>query len=75
MFGSIPDVNVQALLALALFMVSLMIAGIINNITSKKWPGGTLWVFYLRVLLGFTLAASVIMGFYAFAGISIINTR
>lgn len=75
MFGSIPDVNVQALLALALFMVSLMIARIINNITSNKWPGGTLWVFYLRVLLGFTLAASAIMGFYAFAGISIINTR
>ncbi|SDY04823.1 hypothetical protein SAMN03080603_01590 [Acetomicrobium thermoterrenum DSM 13490] len=75
MFDSIPDVNVQALLALALFMVSLMIARIINNITSKKWPGGTLWVFYLRVLLGFTLAASAIMGFYAFAGISIINIR
>jgi len=75
MFGSIPDVNVQALLALALFMISLMIARIINNITSKKWPGSALWVFYLRVLLGFTLAASAIMGFYAFAGISIINTR
>ena len=27
-------------------------------------------VFYLRVLLGFMLAASVVLGFYAFAGIS-----
>ncbi|HOB10298.1 MAG: flagellar biosynthesis protein FliR [Acetomicrobium sp.] len=73
MFRAIPDVNIQALLALGLFLASLLIARIINNINSKKWPGGALWVFYLRVLLGFMLAASVVLGFYAFAGISILN--
>jgi len=70
---SIPDVNVQALLAIALFVVALFVARIINNVNSKKWPGGALWVLYLRVLLGFLLAASVVLGFYAFAGISILR--
>lgn len=70
---SIPDVNVQALIAIALFAIALLVARIINNINSKKWPGGVLWVLYLRVLLGFLLAASVVLGFYAFAGISILR--
>jgi len=70
---SIPDVNVQALMAIALFAIALLVARIINNINSKKWPGGVLWVLYLRVLLGFLLAASVVLGFYAFAGISILR--
>ncbi len=69
----IPMVNIQALLALAMFIASLLIARIVGNIRRGKWPGGELWILYLRILLGFLLAAAITFGFYSFAGISIIG--
>ncbi len=69
----IPSVNIQALLALVLFIASLLIARIVGNIRRGKWPGGELWILYLRILLGFLFAASITFAFYSFAGISIIG--
>ena len=43
------------------------------NIQRGKWPGGQMWVFYLRTALGFLFAAAITFAFYAFAGIDIIN--
>ncbi|NCC57742.1 flagellar biosynthesis protein FliR [Aminithiophilus ramosus] len=68
-----PAPNVQALIALALFLVSLFIARVVNNVTSGRWPGGKAWVVYLRALLGFLLAAAITFAFYAFAGIDILH--
>ncbi|HOO63511.1 MAG TPA: flagellar biosynthesis protein FliR [Synergistaceae bacterium] len=63
-----PAVNIQALVALGLFLLSLGVARMVNNITSGKWPGNEVWVLYLRVLLGFLFTGSIVLGFYSFAG-------
>ena len=68
----IPSVNIQAFVALLLFGVSLFLARMIVNIQSGKWPGNEMWVIYLRIVLGFTFAASIGLGFYSFAGIDIL---
>lgn len=68
-----PGVNVQALVALACFLASLVIARAVNNINKGKWPGGQAWVLYLRILLGFTFAAAITFAFYSFAGIDILH--
>ena len=68
-----PVVNIQALIALALFFISLFLARIIVRIQNGCLPGGPLWVLYLRVLLGFTFAGSITLGFYSFAGIDVIS--
>lgn len=68
-----PAPNVQALFALTLFLLSLMVARAVNNVNSGRWPGGKAWSLYLRVLLGFMLAAAVTLAFYAFAGIDILS--
>lgn len=68
-----PVVNIQALIALALFFLSLFLARIIVRIQNGSLPGGPLWVLYLRVLLGFTFAGSITLGFYSFAGIDVIS--
>jgi len=72
---NIPPVNLQALVALALFGVSLFLARITVNIQSGKWPGSPLFVVYLRCLLGFTFAASIGLGVYCFAGIDILFNK
>jgi len=69
----IPIVNVQALLALALFLISLILARTIANIQKGKWPGGELWILYLRILLDFLFAASITFAFYSFAGIDMLS--
>lgn len=74
-FKNIPSVNIQAFAALALFCVSLFLARMIVNIQSGKWPGNEMWITYLRVVLGFTFAASIGLGFYSFAGIDILFGR
>jgi hypothetical protein len=56
-----------------MFIASLFIARIVGNIRRGKWPGGELWILYLRILLGFLLAAAITFGFYSFAGVSIIG--
>lgn len=72
LFKNIPSVNIQAFVALLLFGVSLFLARMIVNIQSGKWPGNEMWVTYLRIVLGFTFAASIGLGFYSFAGIDIL---
>ncbi|HOI81023.1 MAG: flagellar biosynthesis protein FliR [Thermovirgaceae bacterium] len=67
------SVNVQALVALFLFVLCLVLSRMIVNISSGKWPGGALWVTYLRVLLGFLFAAAITLGMYSFAGIDFLN--
>ena len=68
----VPSVNLQAFVALALFGVSLFLARMVVNVRSGKWPGGAMWVTYLRMVLGFTFAASIGLGIYSFAGIDIL---
>ncbi|OPZ40237.1 MAG: hypothetical protein BWY99_00930 [Synergistetes bacterium ADurb.BinA166] len=68
-----PVVNIQALLALALFILSLLVARIVVRIQSGLLPGGAIWVLYLRFLLGFLFAGSIILAFYSFAGKDIIS--
>lgn len=68
-----PIVNVQALIALAMFLASLFIARIVVRIKNGTLPGGPIWVLYLRMLLGFLLAGAVTLGLYSFAGIDIIS--
>jgi len=67
------SVNIQALAALFLFVLCLFLSKMIVNISSGKWPGGALWVTYLRVLLGFLFAAAITLGMYSFAGIDILK--
>ncbi len=66
-------INIQALLALGTFLLCLLLSRMIVNINSGKWPGGALWVTYLRILLGFLFAAAITLGLYSFAGIDILN--
>ena len=68
----VPSVNIQAFVALALFGVSLFLARMVVNIRSGKWPCGAMWVTYLRMVLGFTFAASIGLGIYSFAGVDIL---
>ena len=68
----VPSVNLQAFVALALFGVSLFLARRVVTIRSGKWPGGAMWVTYLRMVLGFTFAASIGLGIYSFAGVDIL---
>ena len=67
------SVNVQALVVLFLFVLCFVLSRMIVNISSGKWPGGALWVTYLRVLLGFLFAAAITLGMYSFAGIDFLN--
>ncbi len=66
-------INIQALLALGLFLLCLLLSRMIVNISTGKWPGGSFWVTYLRVVLGFLFAAAITLGLYSFAGIDILN--
>lgn len=68
-----PAANIQALLALGLFLLSLFLSRMIVNISSGKWPGSQLWIIYLRVLLGFVFAAAITFAMYAFAGVNILR--
>ncbi|MDI9370342.1 MAG: flagellar biosynthesis protein FliR [Synergistaceae bacterium] len=68
-----PVVNIQALIALALFIASLLLARMIVRIQTGTMPGGRLWVLYLRMLLGFLFAGSIILAFYSFAGVDVIS--
>ena len=61
--SSIPQSNVYALIALASFIASLLLSRVIVKIQKGEFPGGSLWVLYLRTLLGFILAAAVVFGY------------
>lgn len=73
--ADVPPVNLQAIIAMILFGVSLFLARIVVNIQNGKWPGSPMFVLYLRVLLGFTFAASIGLGIYSLAGIDILFNR
>lgn len=61
-----PQSNVYALLALASFGFALLIARLVVRIQKGELPGGDLWVLYLRMLLGFLLAAAIVFGYKSF---------
>lgn len=65
---AISDVNVQALVALFCFILSVGIARTVLAIQAGRLPGGPLMALYLRLLLGFFLTASVVLALYSFAG-------
>lgn len=69
---NVPPENLQALVALALFGVTLFLAHMVVNIQNGKWPGGLTFVTYLRIVLGFTFAASIGLGIYSFAGVNVL---
>lgn len=71
----IPAVNLQALLAIAFFIGALVVARMVANIYSGKWPGGIGMVAYLRMLVGFLLTGAVVLGLYSFAGIDVLSGR
>jgi hypothetical protein len=61
----IPQNNVYALMALASFGATLLIARLVVRIQKGELPGGSLWVLYLRMLLGFLLAAAIVFAYRA----------
>lgn len=71
-FKNVPLVNIQALVALLLFFLSLFIANIVMKIQTGKWSSTPIFLIYLRLVLGFVFAASVGLAFYSFAGINIL---
>lgn len=60
-----PQSNIYALVALASFGATLLIARLVVKIQKGELPGGDLWVLYLRVLLGFLLAAAIVFAYRA----------
>jgi len=68
-----PAANIEGLLAIGFFLSALVIAKAVNNISAGKWPGGTMWVAYLRMLLGFLLTGAAVFAFCALFGIDIIS--
>ena len=62
-----PQSNIDALLALASFGATLLVARLVVKIQKGDLPGGDIWVLYLRMLLGFLFAAAILYGFKAFS--------
>jgi len=58
--------NIYALLALSSLLGAILISKLWIRVSRGDWPGGDFWAFYLRVLLGFLLAAAVLFGYRAF---------
>ena len=58
--------NIYALTALASLGAALLVSKLWVRINRGDMPGAGFLGFYLRVLLGFLLAASVIFGYRAF---------
>lgn len=69
----LPAINLQALVAMMLFGLSLLLSRIVANVHSGKWPGGAAAVFYLRMLVGFCFTGSIVLAFYAMAGKDILS--
>ncbi|MDD3426401.1 MAG: flagellar biosynthesis protein FliR [Aminobacterium sp.] len=64
-----PTENINALMALGMFIGALLVARLVVKIGRGELPGGKLWIFYLRMLLGFLLAGAIMLGFYSFVGV------
>ena len=61
-----PQSNVYALLGLFSFGLALLVARLVVKIQKGEYPGGVLWVLYLRMLLGFLFAAAIVYGYRSF---------
>ena len=61
-----PQSNIYALIALASFGGALLISRLWARINRGELPGGDLWAFYLRMLVGFLLTAAVVFGYRSF---------
>ena len=61
-----PQANVYALMALASFVAALLTARLWAKITRGDLPGGHVMAFYLRMLVGFLLTASIVFGYRSF---------
>ena len=57
--------NIYALTALASLGAALLVSKLWVRINREDVPGAGFWGFYLRMLLGFLLAASVFFGYRA----------
>jgi hypothetical protein len=64
-----PQSNIYALMALASFGATLLASRLTVRVQRGELPGGPLWVLYLRTLVGFLFAASIVFAFRALAGI------
>lgn len=73
LFGEIPAVNIQALIALVFFFGALLVSRMVANIYAGRWKGSPMMVMYLRMLVGFLLTGAIVLSFYAFAGKDIIT--
>ncbi|MDR1885182.1 MAG: flagellar biosynthesis protein FliR [Synergistaceae bacterium] len=70
-----PAVNIQAIMALILFIGAAGVSRMVANIYSGRWGGGSGMVFYLRALVGFLLTGAIVLAFYSFAGIDVISGK
>ena len=61
-----PQGNVYALLGLFSFGLALLVARLVVKIQRGEFPGGDLWVLYLRMLLGFLFATAIVYGYRSF---------
>ena len=61
-----PQGNVYALLGLFSFGLALLVARLVVKIQRGEFPGGDLWVLYLRMLLGLLFAAAIVYGYRSF---------
>jgi len=60
-----PESNVYALSAIASLIAALLVAKLWVRLSRGDLPGAGFWGFYLRILLGFLLAAAVVFGYRA----------
>jgi hypothetical protein len=58
-----PQSNIYALSAIASLVGALLAAKLWVRVDRGELPGGSLWAFYLRVLVGFLMTAAVFFGF------------
>lgn len=70
---NIPIINLQALIALGCFGISLFLARVIRRISEGVLPGGDGMISYLRILIGFLFAAAITLGLASFAGRNILG--
>ena len=61
-----PIRNVQMIIALGSMLMAFFVAHVVVKIMKGELPGGEIWVLYLRILLGFLVAAAITFGYYSF---------
>ena len=58
--------NIYALLSLASLIGAFLVSKLWVRVSRGDLPGSDFWSFYLRMLLGFLLAATVFFGYRTF---------